>query len=108
MIGEFKTDSLALCPYLQLNGLKYLRAELSLGKHDKPVVAFVFEDLRGVGRDLELDFAKSHFKQYRDLFFFFRGEIERLKRQIDQLNKKEVEMKDEKHIAEYAGRIKNG
>ena len=103
---EFRTDNLALCPYLQLHGLQYLRSELSLGKYDKPVVSFIFEDPNGIGRDLELDFAKSEIKQYRDLFFFFRGEIERLKRQVDYLNKKETEKRDEKHADEYG--IKEG
>ncbi len=98
---EFRTDNLALCPYLQLNGLKYLRAEISLGKRDKPVVSFIFEDPKGIGRDLDLEFARSEIKQYRDIFFFFRGEIERLKRQVDYLNRKEEEKKDEKHADEY-------
>ena len=69
MAKEFKTDNLALCPYLELYGLKYLRSELSLGKNDKPIVCFIFEDKRGVGRDLELDFVRSNEKRYRDLLF---------------------------------------
>lgn len=108
MIKEFKTDNLSLCPFLQMNGLKYLRADISLGRNDKSVVSFIFEDPRGIGRDLELDFTKSQFKQYRDIFFFFRGEIERLKRQLEQLNHLERERQDEKHIAEYEGKIKHG
>ena len=109
MSKEFRTDNLALCPYLQLKGLKYLRAELSLGKNDKPVVSFVFEDPYGVGRDLELDFAKSEYKQYRDIFFFFRNEIERLKRQIEHLSRKERERQDEKYIDEYSKeKVKDG
>lgn len=107
-MNEFRTDNLALCPFLQLNGLKYLRAELALGKNDRPVVSFVFEDPKGVGRDLELDFAKSSFKQYRDIFFFFRGEIERLKRQMELLEQKEKTRTDEKHIDEFEGRVKHG
>lgn len=108
MQNEYKTDNLALCPFLQMHGLRYLRAELSLGKNDKPVVSFVFEDLRGVGRDLELDFAKSEFKQYRDIFFFFRGEIERLKRKLEFLNRQEKEQTDEKYIDAYEGKVNNG
>lgn len=98
---EYRTDSLALCPYLQLNGLKYLRAELSIGRYDKPVVSFIFEDKYGVGRDLELDFVKSDFKKFRDMFFFFRSEIEKLKRQVDQLNLKEKRKQDDKYIDEH-------
>lgn len=80
---EYKTDSLGLCPYLEMNGLRYLRAEPALGKFDKPVVMFVFEDKLGVGKDLELSFMRSSEKRYRDLTFFFRNEIEKLKRLTD-------------------------
>lgn len=97
---EYRTDNLAVCPYLQMNGLKYIRSELSLGKNDKPVVSFVFEDSLGVGIDLELDFAKSDFKRYRDIFFFFRNEIEKLKRQIEHLNLKQSRSKDDKYASE--------
>lgn len=91
---EYRTDSLGLCPFLEMNGLKYLRSELTLGKHDKPVVVFVFEDKLGVGKDLELDFMRSNEKRYRDLLFFFRNEIEKLKRKVDHLNMQESKRSD--------------
>lgn len=94
---EYKTENLAVCPYLQMQGLKFLKAELSLGKYDKPVVSFVFEDQLGIGLDLELDFSKSEFKKYRDMFFFFRNEIEKLKRQVDLVNLKEKRNRDDKY-----------
>lgn len=97
---EYKTESLAVAPYLLMNDLKFLRAELSLGKYDKPVVSFVFEDPYGVGMDLELDFAKSDYKKYRDVFFFFRNEIEKLKRTIDYVNLKTQRSKDDKYADE--------
>jgi hypothetical protein len=100
MAKEFKTDNLALCPYLELNGLKYLRSELSLGKNDKPVVCFIFEDKLGIGRDLELDFVRSDEKRYRDLLFFFRNEIEKLKRKLDRINLNEIRKKDEKYFGQ--------
>lgn len=94
---EFRTDQLAIAPYLLLNGLKYLRSEISLGKYDKPVVVFVFEDPYGVGKDLELDFVKSEFKKYRDTLFFFRNEIEKLMRKVDRVNLQELRKNDDKH-----------
>jgi hypothetical protein len=100
MAKEFKTDNLALCPYLELYGLKYLRSELSLGKNDKPIVCFIFEDKRGVGRDLELDFVRSNEKRYRDLLFFFRNEIEKLKRKLDRMNLNESRKKDDKYFGQ--------
>lgn len=96
--GEFKTDQLAICPYLLLNGLKYLRAEVAMGKYDRPVVVFVFKDQYGVGRDLEIDFVKSDFKKYRDMTFFFRNEIEKLTRTVDKINLKEKRKDDDKYI----------
>ena len=93
----FITDSLALCPYLEMNGLKYVKAELGLGKYDKPVVSFVFEDPRDVGRDLELDYMRSDIKRYRDLFFFFRNEIEKLKRRMEKVQRDQIRKEDDKY-----------
>ncbi len=98
---EYRTDSLALCPYLHLHGLKYSRAEIGIGKNDKPVVQFVFEDPTGVGRDLELDFTHSNEKKYRDMLFFFRNEIEKLKRKVDKVNKEESRQNDDKYFGEH-------
>lgn len=98
MANIHRTDNLAVCPYLEMNGLKYIRAEISIGKYDKPVVSFLFEDPLGVGRDLELDFSKSDFKKYRDIFFFFRNEIEKLKRRVDQVNLQESRANDDKYV----------
>ncbi len=94
---EFKTDQLAVAPYLMLQGLKYLRAEISMGKYEKPVVVFVFEDPHGVGKDLELDFVKSEFKKYRDVTFFFRNEIEKLMRKVNKANIQEQRKNDPKY-----------
>jgi hypothetical protein len=92
-----------------LNGLKYLRAEVSLGKYDKPVVSFVFEDPLNVGMDLEIDFVKSDFKKYRDMSFFFRNEIEKLKRKMDKIQLDESRATDEKYADEYSNKeIKEG
>lgn len=93
---EYRTDSLGLAPYLEMHGLKYVRSELTLGKYDKPVIVFIFEDPRGVGQDLELDFVRSDVKRYRDLLFFFRNEIEKLKRRIDTLNTQDVKRQDKR------------
>ena len=81
---HFTTDSLALCPFLSMKGLKYIKAEIMLGKHDKPTVTFLFEDPLGIGKDLELEFYKSEHKEYRDYFFYFRNEIEKLMRQVNK------------------------
>lgn len=89
-MNEFKTDNLALCPFLEMHGLKFLRTEVSVGKYDKPTVLFVFQDKLGQGRDLQLDFMRSDFKRYRDLLFFFRNEIEKVNR-MDQRRSSPIE-----------------
>jgi hypothetical protein len=94
----YSTDNLALCPYLEMNGLKYLKAELSVGKNDRSVVIFIFEDNLGVGRDLERSFMHSNEKKYRDLGLFFRNEIEKLKRQMAKLQIEESRAGDERYI----------
>ena len=96
-IKEYRTDNLAICPFLSMQGMKYLRSELSIGKYDKSVVSFIFEDKLGIGRDLELEFSRSEFKHYRDLFFFFRNEIEKLKRKVDKINHEESRKNDIKY-----------
>lgn len=94
---EFKTDNLALCPFLEMQGLKFLRTEVTLGKHDKPTVLFVFQDNLGQGRDLQMDFMRSDFKRYRDMLFFFRNEIEKVNRSLNQKRFSSIEedLKDE-------------
>ena len=86
---EYNTDSLGLAAYLMSKDFRFLRAELTVGRNDKPVVVFVFEDKLGIGRDLEIDYMRSPEKKFRDMIFFCRNEIEKLKRQIDVLNVQE-------------------
>lgn len=104
--NEYRTSNLAVASYLAINGLSYIRSEVSLGKYDKAVVSFVFEDPLGIGQDLEMDFMKSEFKKYRDMSMYFRGEIEKLKRQIDYAQLKEQRKADDKHIDEYLDKVK--
>lgn len=103
---EYRTDNLALCPYLHLQGMKYIRSEVGIGKGDKPVVQFVFEDPQGLGRDFELDFMRSNEKKYRDMLFFFRNEIEKLKRKVDKVNRDESRKSDDKYYGERTGEMK--
>jgi hypothetical protein len=95
---NFKTDNLTLCPYLQINGLKYLGIEPGINKHDKPVVFFVFEDKKGIGKDLEIAFMGSDFKEYRDLWFFFRNEVEKSAKKLAKLQLEERRKYDDKYI----------
>lgn len=74
-----------------MNGLKFLRTEVSVGKYDKPTVLFVFQDNLGQGRDLQMDFMRSDFKKYRDLLFFFRNEIEKVNRTLTQRRHSSIE-----------------
>jgi len=68
----FITSSFALTAYLELNGLKFVKSELSEDRNKKIKVDFYFHDPDQRGRDLELDFRFSSEKKYRDLLFYYR------------------------------------
>ena len=77
----YKSDNLALAPYLTLNGLKYIKKEATK-ENGKIKIYFIFQDDENKGEQLSLDFNRSDFKQYRDLTLFFRTEIEKAKREF--------------------------
>ena len=87
---EYSTDSLGLAAYLMSKDFRFLRADLTLGRNDKPVVVFVFEDKLGIGRDLEIDYMRSPEKKFRDMLFFCRNEIEKMIRQKRSQDDREV------------------
>jgi len=68
----FITSNLALTAYLELHGLKYVKAEISKDRNGKYKVDFYFLDPTNQGRDLELEFRFSSEKRYRDLTFYYR------------------------------------
>jgi len=71
----FITSNFALTGYLELNGLRYLKSELSKNRKGDFKVDFFFLDPENKGRDLELDFRFSNEKRYRDLLFHYRNII---------------------------------
>jgi len=71
----FVTSNFALCGYLEVKGLKYIKAELSKDRHGKFKVDFYFFDKDSKGRDLELEFRFSDEKRYRDALFYYRKVI---------------------------------
>jgi len=68
----FITSNFALCGYLEIKGLRYMKAEISKDRHSKYKVDFYFLDPENRGRDLELDFRFSDEKKYRDALFYYR------------------------------------
>ena len=68
----FKTDCFALTSYLELNGLKFSKAELSRGRNGRVKVDFYFYDEKDMGRDLEIEFRHSECKKYRDGLFLYK------------------------------------
>ena len=71
-MNYFKTSNYALCGYLEINGLKYIKAEKSYDRKGKAKVDFIFEDDELRGLDLEMEFRHSQEKKYRDSLFFYR------------------------------------
>jgi hypothetical protein len=74
----FKTSTLSLCGFLELNGLKYVKAELTKSPKGKVKVEFYFLDPENKGSDLEIEFRFSNEKKYRDSIFFYRKIIQDL------------------------------
>ena len=71
-IKLFRTTQFALTAFLELKGLKYIKAELEQGRNGKFVVAFYFLDNDDKGKDLELEFRHSDFAKYRNFLFFYK------------------------------------
>lgn len=71
----FKTDSLALAPYLLNKGLKFIKAINGAGKNNKRRILFIFEDPANVGKELERSFLNSDEKRYKDSLHYFRNQI---------------------------------
>lgn len=71
----FTTDNLALAPYLLNKGLKFLYTQIGYGKNNKKRIIFIFEDLHGVGKELERSFLNSAEKRYKDSLHYFRNQI---------------------------------
>lgn len=86
-MSTFRTDNLALAPYLLNEELTYLGIERGIGKNNKPKVVFIFNDPKQIGRDLERAFLNSREKRYRDSMHYFRSQIQKaLNNQIPTYN----------------------
>jgi len=70
--SHFVTSNFALTAFLELNGLRFVKAEVSEDRNKKIKVDFYFLDPNSLGMDLELDFRFSNEKKYRDLLFHYR------------------------------------
>jgi len=81
-IKIFKTDNLALAPFLSMQGLKYVGCDIDTRNHNVYKVVFMFEDPRDIGNEMALDFTNSREKLYRGKYAFFRNEIEITKKKI--------------------------
>lgn len=68
----FKTSNFALSGFLEIHGLKYVKAELTKSAKGKVKVDFWFLDPEDKGKDLEIEFRFSNEKKYRDSLFFYR------------------------------------
>lgn len=68
----YETDNLALCPFLQMNGLKFVgvKKEEINNKY-----VFTFEDEKLQGTDLAMAFLRSREFEYKKFWSFFRNEL---------------------------------
>jgi len=69
----FITSNFALCGFLDIKGLRYVKAELEKDERTgKFKVDFYFLDPKNEGSDLEWNFKHSDEKKYRDALFYYR------------------------------------
>lgn len=72
-INYYRTDDIALAPYLAMKDLKYCVGELdNSGK-----VFFVFKDPENIGNELEFGFNSSALFRYNILWKKFRGKLDK-------------------------------
>lgn len=79
-INLFKTADLALAPFLSMNGLTFIAAELDPDDENK--ILFVFDDPHSKGRDLSMLFHRSPEKLYHEYWGIYRNELAKAKRNL--------------------------
>lgn len=77
-INYYRTDYLALCPYLVIHELVYVGTEID----DDGKVIFIFKDPMNIGLELAMGFEKSRENQYKRYWSFFRNEVDEAKRKV--------------------------
>lgn len=69
----FVTSNFSLCGYLELKGLRFVKAELSKDpRTNKIKVDFYFLDPQNKGQDLSHEFTYSDEKRYKDSLYNYR------------------------------------
>lgn len=82
-MNYWECDNLSMMPYLQRHGLNYTGKYRVETEGDKTKLFFLFEDPHKVGSDLAMAWNRSEEKDYRDLWSYFKNEISRI---IKELN----------------------
>lgn len=83
-VNQYKTDYLALLPYLEMEGLKKVGAKIEKDLRGRVKVYYYFEDPHFVGPDLYRRFINSKRKTYRDLLIHYRMEIKQLLKNVKE------------------------
>jgi len=68
----YETDNLSLCPYLAMNGLKYVGIKK---QNTSKKYIFIFEDDKFQGTDLAMGFLNSDERKYKNFWSYFRNEL---------------------------------
>lgn len=74
----YVTSNFSLCGYLEIQGLRFVKADISKGRNNKFKVDFYFLDPDKRGQDLEIEFRYSNEKKYKEALFFYRKKINEL------------------------------
>ena len=79
----YRTNSLALCPYLAINDLVYMGSEMNENRE----VVFMFKDPRNIGAELAMSFMKSKERMYKNMWNFFRNEIDATRKRVGMVGR---------------------
>jgi len=79
-MNHYETDNLSLCPYLDMEGLKYVGIKKDAIRRK---FIFIFEDPKIQGVDLARAFLKSRDKEYKTYWSFYRNELSKAQQSGD-------------------------
>lgn len=74
----YRTNSLALCPYLAVNNLTYVGTEIA----DSGKIVFIFKDPEHIGAEMAMSFIRSKERTYKNMWNFFRNEVDVAKKRL--------------------------
>ncbi len=91
MSTTFETNNVDLGAYLMLEGIPYTGCRVEADRKGDPQAVMMFEDVKGICRDLERVFVASREKRFRDLNKYLLKDVHREVRSFNAKLKERIE-----------------